>query len=58
MIKAILTFAVTFAIFYFGIEIFRKMTGQEKWEVAKTFSYSLALALVVLVCLVSLVVIF
>jgi len=58
MIKGLLTFVFLFVIFYTGIEIFRKMTGQEKWEVAKTFSYSICLALVVIVCMVSLVVLF
>jgi len=58
MIKMLLTFVFLFVIFYTGIEIFRKFTGQEKWEVAKTFSYSIALAILVIVCMVSLVVIF
>jgi F0F1-type ATP synthase membrane subunit a len=54
----LLTFIFLFVIFYTGIDIVRKMTGQEKWDVAKTFSYSLALALGVIVFLVSIVVIF
>lgn len=58
MIKMLLAFAVIFAIFYFGIETFNKLTKQEKWDFAKTFSYSIALSLVVIVFLVSLVVAF
>jgi hypothetical protein len=58
MIKMLLTFAFLFIIFYTGIDIIRKMTGQEKWDAAKTFSYSLALSLLVIVFLVSVVVIF
>jgi hypothetical protein len=58
MIKMLLTFVFLFIIFYTGIDIIRKMTGQEKWDVAKTFSYSLVLSLVVIVFLVSIVVIF
>jgi len=58
MIKMLLTFIFLFVIFYTGIDIVRKLTGQEKWDVAKTFSYSLALALGVIVFLVSIVVIF
>ena len=54
----LLTFVFLFIIFYTGIEIFNKMTGQEKWDIAKTFSYSLALALGVVVFLVSIVVLF
>jgi hypothetical protein len=58
MMKMLVTFFSLFVIFYAGIEIFRKMSGQEKWEVVKTFSYSLALSLVVIVCLTLLVVVF
>ncbi len=58
MIKMLLTFVFLFIIFYTGIEIFNKMTGQEKWDIAKTFSYSLALALGVIVFLVIVVVLF
>ena len=58
MIKILLTFIFVFAVFYFGIEAFNKMTKAEKWDFAKTFSYSLALSLVVVVCLVSMVVLF
>ena len=58
MIKMIMTFVFLFIIFYTGIEIFRKLTGKEKWEVAKTISYSLAISMAVIVFLVSIVVLF
>lgn len=58
MFKMVLSFIFLFVIFYTGIEIVRKMTGQERWEAAKTFSYSLALSIFVIACLVSLVVLF
>jgi DMSO/TMAO reductase YedYZ heme-binding membrane subunit len=58
MIKMIMSFVFLFIIFYTGIEIFRKMTGKEKWEVAKTLSYSFAISLAVVVFLVLLVVVF
>jgi hypothetical protein len=58
MIKILLTFIILFALFYFGIEAFNKMTKTEKWDVAKTFSYSLALSLLVIVVLTTLVVLF
>jgi len=58
MIKMLSTFFFTFIIFYTGIEIFRKMSGKEKWEFAKTFSYSLAISLAVIVFLTVLVVLF
>lgn len=58
MIKMIMTFVFLFIIFYTGIEIFRKLTGKEKWEIAKTISYSVAISLSVIVFLVVLVVLF
>jgi hypothetical protein len=58
MIKMLITFVCLFIIFYTGIEILNKMSGQERWEVAKTFSYSVALALTVVVCMVLMVVLF
>ena len=58
MIKILLTFILAFGIFYFGIEAFNKMTKAEKWDFAKTFSYSLALSLLVIVLLTTLVVLF
>ena len=58
MMQMLLTFVFLFVIFYTGIEIFRKMTGKEKWEIVKTLSYSLAIALAVVVFLVGIVVLF
>lgn len=58
MIKILLTFFLFFALFYFGIEAFNKMTKSEKWDMAKTFSYSLALSLLVIVLLTTLVILF
>ena len=58
MIKILITFVLVFAAFYFGIEIFNKMTKSEKWEFAKTFSYSMGLSLIVIAFLVSVVVLF
>ncbi len=54
----ILAFVFLFVIFYAGIELFNRMTGEERWEVAKTFSYSIALALGVIAVLVCMVVLF
>jgi divalent metal cation (Fe/Co/Zn/Cd) transporter len=58
MIKILLAFFLVFAAFYFGIEAFNRMTKAEKWEFAKTFSYSMVLSLVVVAFLVSVVVLF
>ena len=58
MIKMLLTFVFLFVIFYTGIDIVRKMTGQEKWDVVKTFSYSLPLSITVIACMAAMVVLF
>jgi heme/copper-type cytochrome/quinol oxidase subunit 2 len=58
MIKIVLVFLLVFAAFYYGIKTFNKMTKAEKWDFAKTFSYSMALSLVVVTFLVSIVVLF
>ena len=58
MIKMLMTFIFLFIIFYTGIDIFRKLTGKEKWEVAKTTIYSVTIALLVVVFLTIIVVLF
>ena len=58
MIKMLIAFISLFIILYVGIDIFRQFTGKEKWEIAKTISYSLAISLAVVVFLVSIVVLF
>jgi hypothetical protein len=58
MIKMLMTFVFLFVIFFTGIELFRKMTGKEKWEVAKTTIYSVSVALLVIVFLTLVVVLF
>jgi hypothetical protein len=41
-----------------GIEIFRMMTGKEKWEMVKTICYSLSISAAVVVSLTILVFLF
>jgi hypothetical protein len=58
MIKMLVTFISLFIIFYVGIDLFRKFTNKEKWEVAKTVSYSFSISILVIVLLTVLVVLF
>jgi hypothetical protein len=58
MIKMLISFISLFIIFYTGIEIFRKFNGKERWEIAKTISYSLAISLVVVWFLAGIVFLF
>lgn len=58
MIKALVTFISLFIILYVGIDLFRKFTNKQKWDVVKTASYSAVVAVATLVILVGLVVLF
>jgi len=58
MIKLIITFVSLFIICFCGIEIFRKLTKQEKWETIKSVSYSIAISGLVIILLSVLVVLF
>ena len=58
MIKALVSFISLFIIFYVGIDLFRKFTKKEKWEVVKTASYAGVIALVTIVILLFIVVLF
>ena len=58
MIKMLGVFLFLFGTFYMGIEVFRMMTGKERWQFAKTLSYSLAIAIIVILFLSIIVVLF
>ena len=58
MLKMVFIFFFVFGFFFFGLDFFRKLTGQEKWELIKLLSYSLACSLATIVFLVSFVVLF
>ncbi len=58
MVKMLLTFVCLFIIFYTGIELLQRLSGTERWNFVKNFTFSLVLALVVVVCMVGMVVLF
>lgn len=58
MIKALFAFVVLFASVYFGIELFRKMTGKQKWALTKTVAYSIVCAVLALAALTAIVIFF
>lgn len=58
MIKMLITFVSLFIIFYVGIDLFRKFTNKEKWDVVKVGTYSAIIALIVVVFLMFIVVLF
>jgi len=58
MIRLWLVFAVLFAAFYFGIPAFRKLKGAEKWDLTKTFLFSMMCSLLAVSAMVVIVVLF
>ena len=58
MIRLWLVFAILFAGFYFGIPAFRGLTGKEKWDLTKTFLYSMMCSLLAVTAMVVIVVLF
>lgn len=58
MIRLYLVFFVLFAVFYFGIPAFRKLTGKEKWDLTKTLVYSIICSLLAVVTMMAIVVLF
>lgn len=44
MVKIILGFLAVFFFFYIGIDVFRQLTGKEKWVLTKTLLYSIMCA--------------
>ena len=58
MIRLWLIFAILFAGFYFGIPAFRNLSGKEKWDLTKTFVYSMMCSLLVVTVMVAIVVLF
>lgn len=58
MAKMILVFLVVFALVFFGIEIFRKLSEKEKWALTKTVGYSIIVAVVTITLLTVFVILF
>jgi hypothetical protein len=58
MIRLWLVFGILFAAFYFGIPAFRKLKGAEKWDLTKTFIYSMMCSLLAVSVMVIIVVLF
>lgn len=58
MIRVFLAFVVVFGLFHFGIQAWRDTTGLEKWNLVKSLTYSLILAILTLVALTTIVILF
>ena len=58
MAKMIIAFISLFIIFFFGIDIFRKMTGKEKISLTKWLGYSTLCSLLAIVAATLIVLLF
>ncbi len=58
MIRLWLVFAILFAGFYFGIPALRQLNGKEKWDLTKTFLFSMMCSLLAVTAMVIIVVLF
>jgi len=58
MIRLWLVFGILFTAFYFAIPAFRKLTGKEKWDLTKTFLYSMMCSLLAVTAMIIIVVLF
>lgn len=54
----ILAFLVVFALIFFGIIAFRKLSEKDKWALTKTLTYSIIVAVVTMSLLTMFVVLF
>ena len=51
MIRMLLVFVITFSVIYGGIEIFKRLTKSEKWQLTKQVAYSTLISVVTLLLL-------
>jgi hypothetical protein len=58
MIRIWLGFTILFAVFYFGIPAFRHMTGKERWDLTKTFLFSIMCSLLAVIVMMLFVFLF
>lgn len=58
MIRALFAFVFLYIMIHAGIQVFLSLSGKEKWDFAKTVSYSVALSIFVTVILTLIVFVF
>lgn len=58
MIRMYIAFFIAFAICYFGIDNYRKLTGKEKWALTKLLAYSIICSVLAMSILTAIVVLF
>lgn len=58
MIGMIIVFVMTFLLVFGGINLFRSMSGKEKWQFTKILAYGIMVAGITVVILASIVFVF
>ncbi len=58
MIRLWLVFGILAVLIHFGITVWRKMEGKDKWSLTKTAGYSIIVALLALMVMTGLVIAF
>lgn len=58
MIRLWFIFIVISVLLHFGITLWRKMTGKERWSLTKTVAYSIIIALLTVAVMTVIVILF
>jgi hypothetical protein len=58
MIRLWLVFGILAVLIHFGITVWRKMEGKERWSLTKTAFYSIIVALLALLVMTTIVILF
>lgn len=58
MIRVLFAFVFLSIAFHAGIQLFRAMSGKEKWEFLKTFGYAMGISVVVIAFMIGIVILF
>lgn len=58
MIRVLFAFVFLSIAFHVGIQLFRSMSGKEKWEFIKTFCYAMGISVFVIAFMIGIVILF
>ena len=58
MIRVLFAFVFLSIAFHAGIQVFRSMSGKEKWEFLKTFGYAMSISVIVIAFMIGIVILF
>ena len=58
MIKILMIFAIVFFVVFFGIDLLRRLTGAEKWQLTKMLGYATLCSVITIAALSAFVLLF